>query len=893
MKSYSIEYKEGKCVCDLPISKEDWLKVLNDSQCKKEYIDTLLLFLREPGHCSTCKDIGEKYGLNSQSINSYVGHFSQLASKILDIQVTDEEGNVYWIIPMKSGQWESNWFVWTMRDELVQALQEHLMTELVRSFEEECSKYVLDKAGYDELYKWKLVSNCQNKDTLNIISNFRNKNIVDAQRVGTTLKGLTETNPEELQSAFELLDDESKGLDKRLAEFKQAMNELCGDLYKIKANDERTASAYLTCKNPSDFSFYMSTVYEDFCKYLGVPISKAGEKYSHYLELLQQFSDVIKNNTTVCDYFANETKQYIQSDLLNAQTILWCKQNELEKTDKQRIYYLAGYFWGESGSQLERFFNEGVWEGSGKQKINDSIQQMQIGDAILLKSCFTKGPNHKTPVIRISAVGQVLSKPIKLGNSEDYQCKVKYFPIEPTEFEGNKYGKYQQTFHKCEAQELIDFANEILENNMISSTIKPYCDLLLSNRNLILTGAPGTGKTYLAKQMAQQLIFGSVKDENDFTPEEQKQFDEQCAFVQFHPSYDYTDFVEGLRPIRDDNGAVGFERRDGVFKEFCKKALKSTKSNRVDNFEEIWSQLIDYLNTHRYIDVSLLSGTKNIKIELNEYGTGLTERTYADGGFETGDWIQGKSKFFSKEQLYNIYKGEKGIPSGGHDNYRKAIVKYMIEKLGLQPYIEGFFKKESESRHFIFIIDEINRGEISKIFGELFFSIDPGYRGLKGKVKTQYQNLVEMGDEFFEGFFVPENVYIIGTMNDIDRSVESMDFAFRRRFGMKEVKADDRVEMLDQLDGNVAAEAKVRMKHLNAAIEKMEGLSSAYHIGPAYFLKLKNYEGDFSQLWNLHLEGLLREYLRGNLDVDGKIKTLKEAYENQSETANESTENNG
>ena len=109
----------------------------------------------------------------------------------------------------------------------------------------------------------------------------------------------------------------------------------------------------------------------------------------------------------------------------------------------------------------------------------------------------------------------------------------------------------------------------------------------------------------------------------------------------------------------------------------------------------------------------------------------------------------------------------------------------------VQKYLPSTMKGE-DNRTFIFIIDEINRGEISKIFGELFFSIDPGYRGEKGRVQTQYQNMIEDGDVFKKGFFVPDNVYIIGTMNDIDRSVESMDFAMRRRFAWAEVTAEER-----------------------------------------------------------------------------------------------------
>ena len=166
-----------------------------------------------------------------------------------------------------------------------------------------------------------------------------------------------------------------------------------------------------------------------------------------------------------------------------------------------------------------------------------------------------------------------------------------------------------------------------------------------------------------------------------------------------------------------------------------------------------------------------------------------------------------------------------------------------------------------KGKPFVFIIDEINRGEISKIFGELFFSIDPGYRGEKGRVCTQYQNMIADGDVFKNGFYVPENVYIIGTMNDIDRSVESMDFAMRRRFSWKEVTPSDTEYMLDTLD--FAERAKATMNRLNKAIEETEGLGAAYMIGPAYFLKLGKNGGYFSKLWKMNIEPLLKEYLRG------------------------------
>lgn len=182
----------------------------------------------------------------------------------------------------------------------------------------------------------------------------------------------------------------------------------------------------------------------------------------------------------------------------------------------------------------------------------------------------------------------------------------------------------------------------------------------------------------------------------------------------------------------------------------------------------------------------------------------------------------------------------------------------------------------------MFIIDEINRGDISKIFGELFYCIESNYRGEEHKIKTQYNNLIQDDNDIFkDGFYVPNNVYIIGTMNDIDRSVESFDFAIRRRFVWKEIKATDNIDMLNKLDETTKKKAIDKIQKLNVEIEKIEGLNSSYHIGPAYFLHLKDYDNNFYKLWELHLEPLLKEYLRGTENFEDKIKDLKSAYDNK------------
>ena len=209
-----------------------------------------------------------------------------------------------------------------------------------------------------------------------------------------------------------------------------------------------------------------------------------------------------------------------------------------------------------------------------------------------------------------------------------------------------------------------------------------------------------------------------------------------------------------------------------------------------------------------------------------------------------------------------------------------TIYKMTVSPTEILKLVEKHSSKEqkNEKLPYIFIIDEINRGEISKIFGELFFSIDPGYRGEKGKVKTQYQNMVSEGDVFADDFYVPDNVYIIGTMNDIDRSVESMDFAMRRRFTWIEISAESQKDMLNSL-GEYAQEAKDRMTALNKVIEETPELGKAYEIGPAYFLKLKNCSYDFYSLWKMNIEPLLREYLRGYRNGKEIIENCKDAYD--------------
>ena len=445
------------------------------------------------------------------------------------------------------------------------------------------------------------------------------------------------------------------------------------------------------------------------------------------------------------------------------------------------------------------------------------------------------------------------------------------------------------------------------ENEIVSSNTEPpvqppeeyqipFSSILIESKNLIFRGAPGTGKSYLAKKIAADIISNGYFDDCALLSEEQKK---QVEFVQFHPSYDYSDFVEGLRPKINDDGTMGFELQDGIFKKFVARARKnyedSQKSVEVvekevtaqEAMEEFFSGVEFGVDTFRTINGSEFTVTSvddrhiNISIPGNAMANRLTLNLD-----EVRKMLESGQKFEKIKDITTFFR--KTYATQGY-SYDFALYQAIKSKKSTASKAKA---KQEELKKYVFIIDEINRGEISKIFGELFFSIDPGYRGKVGEISTQYSNL---HSDPGEKFYIPENVYIIGTMNDIDRSVDSFDFAMRRRFRFVELRADERLEMLASLENEeLEAEAIRRMAALNKAIAEVEDLNENYQIGASYFLKLKTL--DFDQLWTDYLQPLLQEYIQGMYDEEGIMNRFARAYGYQKPArgdANEAAQDQG
>lgn len=542
--------------------------------------------------------------------------------------------------------------------------------------------------------------------------------------------------------------------------------------------------------------------------------------------------------------------------------------------------WLVGYTFSDS-SQFDRFVENSIWEGhfndnsTNDQKLLTLATTIKKGDILILKSTSTKGAKHDQPFLRVKAVAVVLSD-VNSSKNDGYTscvCNVQYYGIKDSDFDNPVLASYRKTIHLADdkAKPLVDYANSLINpTHMPQLKYKEYIDLLTEAHNLVFTGAPGTGKTHMAQAIAEEM--GAV-----------------TKFMQFHPSYDYTDFVEGLRPIEKGDGQLGFERKDGVFKEFCREAIKnlidSEKSIESLTKEMSWQEKLD-----RFVEDSIEEGTKFKTVNGSEFiiseiknhsiviHNEQNEKTtqVAVNADEILELLTNEVPLNIVRDIRNYFSRKFGTQP---DSYAFVIAKAIRAMRQKMPVVEA---NKIDRKPFVFIIDEINRGEASKIFGELFYAIDPGYRGKKDYlVQTQYQNLVPETDIFAKGFYVPENVYILATMNDIDRSVESMDFAMRRRFTWKEVTPTDTEAMLDALP--CAKEAKATMNRLNNAIEETDGLGAAYMIGPSYFLKLGENGCDFLKLWKMNIEPLLKEYLRGFRKADEIIDRFNKSYFNTKE----------
>ncbi|EHY0913977.1 AAA family ATPase, partial [Campylobacter jejuni] len=362
--------------------------------------------------------------------------------------------------------------------------------------------------------------------------------------------------------------------------------------------------------------------------------------------------------------------------------------------------------------------------------------------------------------------------------------------------------------------------------------------------NQILYGPPGTGKTYHTIDKALEIIS---KEEKIQIPSEddrinrKKLFDEyvkngQIVFTTFHQSYGYEEFVEGIKPHIDseeNSKEIKYEIKDGIFKELCEKALENRDSIKNFNFyiDKLKEKVkIDDNNPEKYFELP------NTKYSI-QYRNGKTFRIKFD------DMSKNHKDYpVSIDNIEKLYKTS-NIDEIYNSAYVRAILNY-LKLQGLEDYKE---KDEKVNLPYIIIIDEINRGNVSKIFGELITLIEASKRiGEKEELKV---TLPYSGEKFG----VPKNVYIIGTMNTADRSITSLDTALRRRFEFIEMIPDVSKLSMDCEGINL----QELLKAINTCIEYL--LDREKTIGHAFFIGVENLN-DLKSIFQNKIIPLLQEY---------------------------------
>ena len=813
---YKTINTNGEYSCgDIGVTAEEWLDLLNDEK-SKPYHEALQCFLRQKEHKATCTKVSQVYGKPAEHYNSKVYNFSKWVQKRLNrFSVKDADGkDTYWCITMQKGWDTKQGFQWQLRDELVEALRSYLMKTLID---------ILSKGkpfkGYYEEYKWDLLDRSEGKDVLAVFDGLRGENVIDNPRTDTVIKYLVDNKADKTRVCCQHLIDESVPLNDRLAAFKSEMKALCPSKWKNTANDERTASALLTCVYPETYTFYKDEIYKNICDYFGYTSRKAGKKYEHFLELVNGF--VKSYGEEIQQIMLNEIKGFKNKPLnLAVQTLFWCMKDYMkEELDKK----------------------------------------------------MTTETNNSS--------------------------------------KGTWYDDVVRTWER--------------------------------RKNIVLYGAPGTGKTYDVPELAVRLcdpafMAAEPSREEIVSRYNQLKTEKRIAFTTFHQSLDYEDWIEGLRPVVNENNQVTYEIESGIFKKLCEEAerpvVKDKQVGIADN-AVVWKVSLAGTGDN---DVRRECMENNhIRIGWDGYGPVISDET--DWSVYNGEGKQILDAYINKMKIGDIvmscYSSQTidaiGVVVGDYEfedkfpNYKRVrrvnwLVKNINENIvemndgktmtlgtvyrlnsitldNVKSILEKYdtsSKMEENDKAYVMVIDELNRGNVSKVFGELITLLEADKR--KGRINAESVVLPYSK----KAFHIPNNVYLIATMNTADRSLGSLDYAIRRRFAFIAEKPfglevegfnEELFELVSSLFVKNFDEYKESGWDQTMKLESADTLSEEYKpedvwIGHSYFL-MQDEEGEDNTSNRLLYEiiPLLEEYVRDGVLTAEVQDVIDELYKQATE----------
>lgn len=426
-----------------------------------------------------------------------------------------------------------------------------------------------------------------------------------------------------------------------------------------------------------------------------------------------------------------------------------------------------------------------------------------------------------------------------------------------------------------DADKFIDYLNNIFKqfNDLLLEIEENGGIVNMKTKNIMLYGAPGVGKTHNYKRLItmiedsndEKTIFDSIsKNEttNDFDNSifEDIKKEKRIEFVTFHQSYSYEDFIEGFRPSENSH----IELEDGIFKLLCNKAKNQIKETIYQHIS--FDEAFDILRT-QYIENELgkIFSVSNVEIVIHEFKD-KTIKVQSSNAKDTQYVKKSDLEIVVNAILNNEVQKPSDIKNLDvkKDTISLGGLYYPIGKKIVEIITETKKSIEEKEKNFYIVIDEINRGNISKIFGELITLIEEDKR-------DDYEVTLPYSKEKFK---IPSNLYIIATMNSTDKSIATIDIALRRRFTFLKMKPQE--SLVKQTSSKEALDL---FKILNEFITNKEkgNLGEDYALGHSYFMNIKD-DNDLEFVKEYKIKPLLEEYFYGdekNFEEAKKILNIK------------------
>lgn len=730
------------------------------------------------------------------------------------------------------------------------------LNDIVSAFKKHQLQYGLNgDSMQQELYKWQLITkqlghpNTGADDFAKEIKSLVFENLCYPPQL-TAIRHFAENEPDDYREAFKGLFDETIDLQQRVDTFTSACIALWDGKIKQKFAkktsamcDERLISCFLTLHDPQKYTFYKNDVYGSLCNLLGVETKKAGKKLTHFYELLHQHLLPLVEQDTELTLSINKELQkegYIQSTMLTAQTVLWNYVSKLRKDSKRQVWLFLG---GKDANDyhFDEMYNDGVMALCGWDKVGDlsdcpdkksidkrrqSVDEYQFntgnltgmlhaianeineGDIVLAKY-------SKSDIVGMGVVtgdyryddASVYGKhcrDVSWTHKGEWHCASILKEFGQDEFPAKALTNVTKSKYIPKILEMIEGDSKQDNNNPQTFETMTEIEILRQKKQIILQGAPGTGKTYKTAAIAVGMCrptFSDFEDHQKVMEEyERLQNEGQIAFCTFHQSMDYEDFIEGLKPeVKGD--AVEYNVENGIFKTICE--LAQTKENA-----DIATCIDKYLQTIKGYENKKIIPTVTGKSELYVWWTEGNDTISTRSVLSKSE----KSDQYSPSPL-NIEKVKMQALGEGVENNWRQYAQAFINAVKKEYNLEN----QVSDKPYVLIIDEINRGNISKIFGELITLLEADKRSGGGShhisLKLPYSK---------EDFSVPSNLYIIGTMNTTDRSTGTIDYAVRRRFAF--VTLESRADIIEKWCNSQSIPSEVKKAALDL-FAQINGLS--------------------------------------------------------------------